>query len=213
MALENLLCGLQFLFLTTIHKLPLTLIIISFFCKKYKALTKAMVDEQKPRLEVHYPWAAVGINVTRMLAEIMHISDGTYAATKKTWWYGLLVSVCVLLASNLILFCFPPGRPLLESHPNAFNELYCLVFQLFDLTWTQKNGTYMQFSTISEATKQRLNAVLDKQPSTISQFATLLQNECMSLADLWLLSSPSVPAGAVARGKRIVYIDDTRPPA
>ena len=89
--------------------------------------------------------------------------------------------------------------------PNAFNDLYCLVFQLFDLTWTQKNGTYMQFSAISDATKQRLHAVLDKHPTSLRQFAMLLQHECMSLYELWLLSSPSVPPGSVARGKRIVY--------
>ena len=45
-----------------------------------------MIDEQKPRLEVHYPWAAVGINVTRMLADLMHLSDGTFATQKHTWW-------------------------------------------------------------------------------------------------------------------------------
>lgn len=45
-----------------------------------------MIDEQKPRLEVHYPWAAVGINVTRMLADLMHLTDGTFATQKHTWW-------------------------------------------------------------------------------------------------------------------------------
>ena len=165
-------------------------------------LAKAMIDEQKPRLEVHYPWAAVGINVTRMLTDLMHISDGTFSTTKKTWWSA--ESVPQISTETAC-------RSILDSHPDAFDELYCLVFQLFDLTWTQKNGTYMQFGAISEATKQRLNAVLEKQPTTLRQFATLLQNECMSFADLWLLSSPSVPAGAVARGKRIVFID--HPPA
>lgn len=104
-----------------------------------------------------------------------------------------------------------PHRSILDT-PDAFDELYCLVFQLFDLTWTQKNGTYMQFNVISEATKQRLNAVLEKHPSSLHQFATLLQAECMSLYELWLLSSPSVPAGSVARGKRIVYKEKNAPP-
>ena len=89
------------------------------------------------------------------------------------------------------------------NSPTAFSQLYCLVFQMFDIIWSQRNGTYMQFNVIGEATKTKLQGLLDKQPKTVDEFFAFLQAECacsarcapLSLSALVSFSPPGILQG------------------
>jgi hypothetical protein len=46
----------------------------------------------------------------------------------------------------------------------AFDELYCLLFRVFDAEWYRARASYMQFPSILEATQMRFEAMVGRAP-------------------------------------------------
>ena len=47
------------------------------------------------------------------------------------------------------------------AHEMAFNELYCLLYLLFDAQWYEERATYMQFPEVLVRAQQRMVEVLE----------------------------------------------------
>jgi hypothetical protein len=80
-----------------------------------------------------YPWAAVGINLTRVIATIIELIQPSGATnsnySRKTYW-------------NII------------TESNSFNRLYVQLFILLDYTWEVHRATYMDFPHILTITQK-----------------------------------------------------------
>jgi hypothetical protein len=88
----------------------------------------------------NYPWAAAGINVTRMLAVIFEVietngSTPEYHSTR-TYWNHL-------------------------SENDAFNRLFVCGFVLLDMIYEERRATYLSFPEVLAVTKARLQTYLE----------------------------------------------------
>jgi ELMO domain-containing protein len=87
-----------------------------------------------------YPWAAVGINVTRYIATEFELIEPsgrlkTSNFSPKTTWAYL-------------------------SQSEGFNRLYCLAFFLLNSLWHEMKATYMQFPQVLSAMKTEFSSFL-----------------------------------------------------
>ena len=101
------------------------------------------------RAEWEYPFAVAGINISFMLAQMLDLQSGKIAQeTKWNRWYQT-VEMCLYL-------CFLTGKPstlagirfleFLEEDEMAFDNLYCVAFQMMDAQWLAKRASYMEFN-------------------------------------------------------------------
>lgn len=106
-----------------------------------------------------YPFAAAGVNFTHMLIEMLRLRTGD-AALRLPAGQG---------------FCM-----LLMSDPEAFDELYCLAFELFDAMWVEtgvESGGkwgYFDFNSIKSRLQSRLVEQLSRRPRTLDELRVLL---------------------------------------
>lgn len=82
-----------------------------------------------------------------------------------------------------------PSRPIfniLFDHPHAFEEMFCIAFQVMDLhqitpsaygatkvldyTWDDMKASYMEFPKVLAAVRKQISDVLAQNPSSIDMF-------------------------------------------
>ncbi|KAF2077957.1 hypothetical protein CYY_000757 [Polysphondylium violaceum] len=119
---------------------------------------KKIVNGQIDRKEREYPTCTAGINITQMLYDIFKIQED--------------INVNINASSDYTLF------PILFSHNKAFEEVYCITFQILDGTWDDMNGSYMDWSKIITCVKNQILTTLNSKPSTLEAFhwAACLKN-------------------------------------
>lgn len=104
-----------------------------YFATAYTSTFRRMFLEQASRKTNYYPTAVAGINISQMLFQIFEV--------KKS-----------LPEGNLF--------PIVFDHDFGFEELYCLVFQLFDRVWDEMAADYMDFTQVNNAIKSRCEEAL-----------------------------------------------------
>lgn len=127
----------------------LSLHCLLFFSTRYTELCQSMCDHQRcvrrtSGMEKGYPWAAAGINVTRMVAECFNLmgpmgSKGKYATSARQCWDLLCQEADIV---------------------QSFAELFCVAFQLVDQHFNAIGAGYMQFNQVLVHCKEKLMAAL-----------------------------------------------------
>ena len=119
-----------------------------YFTSTYNHRAMEMIEGQRMlrarSTELAYPWAAAGINVSRMCASLVGIV-GVRLGEKATSPYFKKSRAWALLRDE-----------------QTFNEFYCVVFDMLDRRWIEQRATYMQFNEVrgQEITKcRRLGSV------------------------------------------------------
>ncbi|EFA86617.1 engulfment and cell motility ELM family protein [Heterostelium album PN500] len=105
---------------------------------------RKLISSQIDRKERDYPVAVAGINLTQMFFELFKVTE-----------------------ENNPEF---PIFPILFSHKNAFEEVYCIAFQLLDITWDTMNASYMEFPKVIATVKQSIVTALETKPTTLEAF-------------------------------------------
>ena len=111
---------------------------------KQKAETHSRASIENMGVSKCYPWAAAGINVTRMLSQAFQLvgpagnRNEKLSETKKNFW----------------------------ALTDEFNEVFCILFRLMDKVWLELDADYMQFSRVLSEVKSRMDAALAKAPET-----------------------------------------------
>jgi len=90
----------------------------------------------------HYPWAATGINVTRLLSELACF--GGMTSRQQQAFHSARLSYWPLLTSE-----------------SSFHECFTVVFRLLDKEWDKQNATYMQFPAVLAAVEKAVRAELE----------------------------------------------------
>lgn len=100
-----------------------------YIAENHPVIFRRIVKEQSSRDDNDYPVAVTGISITQLLHSIFW-TDKEEAKT-----------------IHHILF----------DHDYAFEEMYCIIFQLLDRTWDEMNAAYMDFPHVLNAGKLKKN--------------------------------------------------------
>ncbi|CAM8968310.1 unnamed protein product [Rhodiola kirilowii] len=110
-----------------------------YFAKKYpESFQRLLHKTEGERAEWEYPFAVAGINISFMLAQMLDLQS----AIPKT-------SVGIRFLE------------LLGEDDMAFDNLYCVAFQLMDAQWLAKRASYMEFNDVLKSTSKQLERELD----------------------------------------------------
>ncbi|XP_034225324.1 ELMO domain-containing protein A isoform X2 [Prunus dulcis] len=108
-----------------------------FFAQQYPESFQRLLHKQDgTRAEWEYPFAVAGINISFVLA---HMLD--------------LQSEPASLAGIRFL-------ELLQEDEMAFDNLYCVAFQMMDAQWLAKRASYMEFNDVLKSTRSQLEREL-----------------------------------------------------
>ena len=143
-----------------------------FFVTRMPVAALSMMHRRKDRTigssidgvdSANYPWAAVGINITRMIAELTGACTAQGTAPKqqqsrKNW-------------SFLI-------------QPQAFQRLYCSAFIIFDNEWDRLKAGYLQTPAVLASTRERMLQLWETS-ATLEELESRVSAECPQDLALW----------------------------
>ncbi|KAH9706515.1 ELMO domain-containing protein [Citrus sinensis] len=89
------------------------------------------------RAEWEYPFAVAGINISFMLIQMLDLQSGKPSSSAGIRFLELL-----------------------EKDEMAFDNLYCVAFQMMDAQWLAKRASYMEFSDVLKSTRAQLEREL-----------------------------------------------------
>ncbi|KAJ9185701.1 hypothetical protein P3X46_005298 [Hevea brasiliensis] len=109
-----------------------------FFAKKYPdSFQRLLHKKDGTRAEWEYPFAVAGINISFMLVQMLDLQTG-----KPSTLAG--IKFVELLAEDEM----------------AFDNLYCVAFQMMDAQWLAKRASYMEFNDVLKSTRMQLEREL-----------------------------------------------------
>lgn len=109
-----------------------------FFAQRYPESFHRLLHKQDgTRAEWEYPFAVAGINISFMLAQMLDLQSG-----KPTSLAGIRF------------------LELLGEDEMAFDDLYCVAFQMMDAQWLAKRASYMEFNDVLKSTRTQLEREL-----------------------------------------------------
>ncbi|XP_012070343.1 ELMO domain-containing protein A isoform X2 [Jatropha curcas] len=109
-----------------------------FFAKKYPdSFQRLLHKKDGTRAEWEYPFAVAGINISFMLVQMLDLQTG-----KPSTRAGI----------RFLEF--------LAEDEMAFDNLYCVAFQMMDAQWLAKRASYMQFNDVLKSTRMQLEREL-----------------------------------------------------
>ncbi|KAI5567111.1 hypothetical protein BDE02_13G068000 [Populus trichocarpa] len=109
-----------------------------FFAKKYPDSFQRLLNKRDgTRAEWEYPFAVAGVNISFMLAQMLDLQTGKPST----------------LAGVRFL-------ELLADDEMAFDNLYCIAFQMMDAQWLAKRASYMEFNDVLKSTRTQLEREL-----------------------------------------------------
>lgn len=121
----------------------LSLVNMIYFLEHYNEAAQGMIERSRNRTDgKYYPWAAAGINLTKLLAvhfEVVLKSGSTTGINHS-------LSTKWMLLPNV----------------NSFHRLYCSLFCLLDSVYQEMDAGYMDFPRVLEVTKKRFEKVLSR---------------------------------------------------
>ncbi|KAA8519021.1 hypothetical protein F0562_016205 [Nyssa sinensis] len=105
-----------------------------FFAKKYPDSFQNLLHKRDGnRAEWEYPFAVAGINISFMLIQMLDLQSGNPTS---------------LAGIQFLEF--------LSEDEMAFDELFCVAFQMMDAEWLAKHASYMEFNDVLKSTRAQL---------------------------------------------------------
>lgn len=109
-----------------------------YFAKSYPESFQNLLQKRNgKRSEWEYPFAVAGINISFMLVQMLDLQSGK--------------------PSTLPAIRF---LDLLSEDDKAFDNLFCVAFEMLDAQWLAKRASYMEFNDVLKATRNQLEREL-----------------------------------------------------
>ncbi|KAL3533315.1 hypothetical protein ACH5RR_006836 [Cinchona calisaya] len=109
-----------------------------FFAKMYPEAFQILLHKRDGnRSEWEYPFAVAGINISFMLVQMLDLQSGKPST----------------LAGIRFL-------ELLSEDEMAFDNLFCIAFQLLDAQWLARRASYMEFNDVLKSSRSQLEREL-----------------------------------------------------
>ncbi|XP_048500572.1 uncharacterized protein LOC104893753 isoform X2 [Beta vulgaris subsp. vulgaris] len=106
-----------------------------YYAEKYPCL---LLKQDGQRAEWEYPFAVAGINISFMLAQMLDLQSGKPTSRAAVRFLDLLA-----------------------DDEMAFDNLYCVAFQMMDAQWLAKGASYMEFNDVLKSTRAQLERELE----------------------------------------------------
>ncbi|CAL5431527.1 unnamed protein product [Camellia sinensis] len=135
-----------------------------YFAKTYPEAFQSLLHKRDGRrAEWEYPFAVAGINMSFTLVQMLDIqSDMCNMRSIVRMEFEVLTSQFVKTR---------PGKPttmagirfldLLIEDEMAFDNLYCIAFQMMDAQWLAMRASYMEFNDVLKSTRTQLERELE----------------------------------------------------
>ncbi|CAH9102512.1 unnamed protein product [Cuscuta europaea] len=109
-----------------------------YFAKAYPTSFQNLLQKRNgKRSEWEYPFAVAGINISFMLVQMLDLQSG--------------------IPSTLPAIRF---LNLLSLDERAFDNLFCVAFEMLDAQWLAKRASYMEFNDVLKSTRTQLEREL-----------------------------------------------------
>ncbi|KAK4282052.1 hypothetical protein QN277_013473 [Acacia crassicarpa] len=109
-----------------------------FYAQKYpESFQRLLRKEHGIRAEWEYPFAVAGINISFLLAQMLDLQAGIPSSPTGIRFLHLL-----------------------EEDEMAFDNLFCVAFEMMDAQWLAKRASYMEFNDVLKATRTQLEREL-----------------------------------------------------
>lgn len=145
--------------------------LVDFATHHPEAFHNVMEKKSGVRVELEYPFAAAGINLTVMLLDLIGLLRRGQAQRPST---PVATRSSAIAPEEAI--CIQPSaaaRGYLQlvtdaaSGHMAFLELYCTAFVLLDSVWLDMKASYMQFPQVLKVVRDSMERALAAQPATV----------------------------------------------
>ncbi|CAM9241953.1 unnamed protein product [Chrysoparadoxa australica] len=125
----------------------LTLKCMVYLCSSYGHKAQSMLEGQASKSDQNraYPWAVVANNVVLMLAQVLSLKTQAFVRDRAVFWEVF-------------------------AGPEAFYEVFCMVFRLLDHNWGELGATREKFGRVIGTTKVDLDRLLQTGPSSLEEF-------------------------------------------
>lgn len=115
-----------------------------FFAKAYPVAFQDLLHKRVGnRSEWEYPFAVAGINISFMLVQMLDLQSGSPSTSVGLHFLELLA-----------------------EDDMAFDNLFCVAFQLMDAQWLAKRASYMEFNDVLKSTRTQLERELSLEDIT-----------------------------------------------
>lgn len=109
-----------------------------FFAKTYPESFQDLLNKRiGERSEWEYPFAVAGINISFMLVQMLDLQSGTPSTVAGIRFLELL-----------------------SVDDMAFDNLFCIAFEMLDAQWLVKRASYMEFNEVLKSTRTQLEREL-----------------------------------------------------
>ncbi|KAM0877406.1 hypothetical protein ACQ4PT_035536 [Festuca glaucescens] len=109
-----------------------------YFARNYPdSFHRLLYKADGERAEWEYPFAVAGVNISYTLAQTLVLQSGNRSSK---------ASVCF--------------AQLLEDDEMAFDNLFCIAFQMLDAQWLARRASYMEFNEVLKSTLVQLEQEL-----------------------------------------------------
>ena len=107
-----------------------------YFAEQYPSIFLSMARDQQQSSEMEYPFATASINITHLMVNLLGLR-------KPAAWFPTMDTY-----------------PLFFFNRKAWEELYTIIFRLFDQKWNQMLVGYMGFKKVIDSTRDDVSALL-----------------------------------------------------
>ena len=107
-----------------------------YFAETHPGLFMSMARNQQQSSEMEYPFATAGINITYLMITLLGLRN------PRSWYPSM------------------DTHPLLFYNRHAWEELYTIIFRLFDQKWNQMLVGYMGFQKVIDRTRDDVAGLL-----------------------------------------------------
>jgi ELMO domain-containing protein len=103
------------------------------------------------RAEWEYPFAVAGINISFMLVQMLDLQSGIRTEKQKyhakySFFFWFINEFVFMVAGSPTSLASVRFLELLGEDEMAFDNLFCVAFQMMDVQWLSKRASYMEFN-------------------------------------------------------------------
>ncbi|CAN1765481.1 ELMO domain-containing protein A [Linum perenne] len=127
-----------------------------YFARTYPNSFQSLLHKKDgKRAEWEYPFAVAGIHISFTLAQMLDLQKAisSFESTNRKNLTGHSVGKPKTQAGIRFI-------EMLERDEMAFDNLYCVAFQMMDAQWLAKRASYMEFNDVMKATRNQLEREL-----------------------------------------------------
>jgi hypothetical protein len=172
-----------------------------YFSAVHRDRWRRLIRDSIARGNRDYPVAVAGISISQLVYELLRIQEIEAGASSPSNTASMPVPLPAVTSSSSSAAATAAAgsgssasgaagssgsvvpvsmQMLLLDHVHAFEEVYCMVFDLLDRLWDEMNATYMEYPKVFGQLRRICTDALANQPTSLTALEALLSNASSS---------------------------------